>query len=70
MEIVSENAAQCYLKRDFRTFYEYCDRILNIQSEIVKYKPAVLLILNKHYQYKNSYQRKYSDPKIVYGVIF
>ena len=30
MEIAFENTAQCYLKRDFRKFYEYCDRILNI----------------------------------------
>ena len=59
MEMAFENAAQCYLKRDFRKFSEYCDIILNMQSEIVKYKPAVLLILNKHYQYKNSYQGKY-----------
>ena len=36
-----------------------------MQNEIVKYKPAVLQILNKHYQYKDSYQGKYSDPKIV-----
>ena len=70
IEIVFENAAQCYLKRDFRKFYEYCDIILNIQNEIVIYKPAVLLILNKHYPYKNSYQGKYSDPKIVYGGYF
>ena len=67
MEIVFETAAQCYLKRNFRKFYECCDRILNMQNEIVKYKPAVLLILNKHYQYRNSYQGKYSDPQIVYG---
>ena len=70
MEIVFENAAQCYLKRDFRKFYEYCDIILNMQNEIVEYKPTVLLILNKHDQYKNSYQRKYSDPRIVYGGYF
>ena len=67
MKILFENAAQCYLKRDFRKFYEYCDIILNTPNEIVKYKLAVLLILNKHYQYKNSYKGKYSDPKIVYG---
>ena len=59
MEIVFENATQCYLKRDFRKFYEYCDRILNMQNEIIKYKPTILLILNKHYQYKNSYHGKY-----------
>ena len=63
IETVFENAAQCYLKRDFRKFYEYCDRILNMQNKIVKYKPTVLLILNKHYQYKKSYQGKYGDPK-------
>ena len=67
MEIVFKNAAQCYIKRDFRNFYEYCDRILNMQNEIVKYKLTVLLILNKHYQYKNSYQGKCDDPKNVYG---
>ena len=49
MEIAFENTAQCYLKRDFRKFYEYCDIILNMRKEIVKYKPTVLLILNKHY---------------------
>ena len=70
MEIVFENAAQFYLKRDFRKFYEYCDKLLNMQNEIVKYKPTVLLILNKHYQYKNSYQGKYGDPKNVYGGYF
>ena len=70
MDIVFENAAQCYLKRDFRKFYKYCDRVLNMQNKIVKYKPAVLLTLNKHYQYKSSYQGKYSDPKIVYGCYF
>ena len=41
-----------------------------MQNEIVKYKPAVLLILSKHYQYKSSYQRKYNDPKIVHGGYF
>ena len=70
MEIVFENAARCYPKRDFRKFYEYCDIILNTQNEIAKYKPAVLLILNKHFQYKNSYQGKYSDPKNFYEGYF
>ena len=41
-----------------------------MQNEIVKYQPAVLMILNKHYQYKNSYQGKYSDLKIVFGGYF
>ena len=41
-----------------------------MQNEIVKYKPAVLLILNKSYQYKNSYQGKYSDPNIVHEGYF
>ena len=70
MEIVFENAAQCYLKRNFRKFYEYCDRILNMQNEIAKCKPTVLVILNKHYQYRNSYRGKYGHPKKVYGGYF
>ena len=41
-----------------------------MQNKIVKYKPTVLQILNKHYKNENSYQGKYGDPKNVHGGYF
>ena len=69
LEELHEIAAQYYLRKE--EFYVLFRKILLLQENILqknsKKKKKVEEILTKEYQYKNSYQGKYCNPRNMYG---
>ena len=66
-EELHEIAAQHYLRKEKEEFYVLLRKILLLQENILQKNDEVEEILKKEYQYKNSYQGKYCDPKNIYG---
>ena len=66
-EELHEIAAQHYLRKEKGEFYVLLRKILLLQENILQKNGEVEEILTKEYQYKNSYQGKYCDPKNIYG---
>ena len=55
------------ISREKEEFYVLFRKILLLQENILWKNGEVEEILTKEYQYKNSFQGKHCDPKIIYG---